>query len=91
MDKHTISGGTRYGVDVRHEVYMSADVEADGPIPGPYSMLSFGLAVAGRRTGDEPFRPQDPEAETFYRELKPISPDFVPAALNVSGHKSPGL
>lgn len=85
MDKHTISGGTRYGVDVRHEVYMSADVEADGPIPGPYSMLSFGLAVAGRRTGDEPFRPQDPEAETFYRELKPISPDFVPAALNVSG------
>jgi DNA polymerase III epsilon subunit-like protein len=70
---------------VRQEVYLSADIEADGPIPGPYSMLSVGLAVAGRRTGDEPLVPADPEAETFYRELKPISADFVPAALAVSG------
>jgi hypothetical protein len=28
------------------DIYFSADIEADGPIPGPYSMLSFGLAVA---------------------------------------------
>lgn len=27
------------------DLYGSADVEADGPIPGSYSMLSFGLAV----------------------------------------------
>lgn len=27
------------------EVYVSTDVEADGPIPGPYSMLSFGSAA----------------------------------------------
>lgn len=27
------------------EYYISTDVEADGPIPGPYSMLSFGSAV----------------------------------------------
>src|SRR6476659_4276642 len=24
------------------EIYVSTDVEADGPIPGPHSMLSFG-------------------------------------------------
>ncbi len=27
------------------EVYVSTDVESDGPIPGPYSMLSFGSAA----------------------------------------------
>lgn len=27
------------------EVYGSTDVEADGPIPGPHSMLSFGSAA----------------------------------------------
>jgi hypothetical protein len=64
-------------------VYFSVDVEADGPIPGPYSMISVGVAVAGRRDGA--FAPADPAAETFYRELKPISDDYVPAALEVSG------
>ena len=29
------------------EIYISTDVETDGPIPGRYSMLAFGLAVAG--------------------------------------------
>jgi hypothetical protein len=23
------------------EIYVSTDIEADGPIPGPHSMLSF--------------------------------------------------
>jgi hypothetical protein len=64
---------------------MSVDVEADGPIPGQYSMLSVGLAVAGRRAGDAVLEPADPTVATFYRELKPISTDFVPAALAVSG------
>ncbi len=27
------------------EVYVSTDVESDGPIPGPHSMLSFGSAA----------------------------------------------
>jgi hypothetical protein len=27
------------------EIYISTDVEADGPFPGPYSMLSFGSAA----------------------------------------------
>jgi DNA polymerase III epsilon subunit-like protein len=55
------------------ELYVAADVEADGPIPGPYSMISLGLAVAGH-----------PDL-TFYTELRPISDDFVPEALAVSG------
>lgn len=29
----------------RPEVYVSTDVEADGPIPGPHSMLSLGSAA----------------------------------------------
>ena len=68
---------------IRDEVYFSVDVEADGPIPGPYSMISFGVAVAGRR--GETFTTADPTAQTFYRELRPISDEFVPAALEVSG------
>lgn len=55
------------------ELYLAVDVEADGPIPGPYSMISLGMAVAGV-----------PEL-TFYTELRPISDQFVPQALAVSG------
>ena len=54
-------------------LYVAVDAEADGPIPGPYSMISLGMAVAGR-----------PDL-TFYTELRPISDDFVPDALAVSG------
>jgi len=28
-----------------NEIYLSTDVEVDGPIPGPYSMLSLGSAA----------------------------------------------
>jgi hypothetical protein len=55
------------------ELYVAVDVEADGPIPGPYSMISLGMAVTGR-----------PDL-TFYTELRPISDEFVPRALEVSG------
>jgi hypothetical protein len=68
----------------RADVYVSADVEADGPIPGPYSMLSFGLSVAARFDGHT-FVRADPEGQTFYCELAPISEAFVPEALAVSG------
>ncbi len=60
------------------------DIEADGPIPGDYSMLSFGLAVAGVYDGSE-FRATDPDEETFYAELRPIGDRFDPKALAVSG------
>lgn len=66
------------------DLYISADIEADGPIPGPYSMLSFGLALAGIYDGER-FVRLDPAERTFYRELRPICDDFVPEALAVSG------
>ncbi|RJL33282.1 exonuclease [Bailinhaonella thermotolerans] len=69
---------------MRAEIYVSADVEADGPIPGPYSMLSFGFAVAGRAEGRR-FTAVDPLERTFYAELRPISEEFVPASVAVTG------
>jgi hypothetical protein len=69
---------------IKPSLYISVDIEADGPIPGPYSMLSLGAAVAGRQDADD-FTAADPEERTFYRELRPISDEFVPEALAVSG------
>jgi hypothetical protein len=68
---------------VRPDLYLSADVEADGPVPGPYSMSSLGLVVAGRYDGERLERFREPA--TFYRELKPISERFDPQAAAVSG------
>lgn len=69
---------------VSPDLYISLDIEADGPIPGPYSMLSFGLAVAGRFDGQS-FESVDPQSNTFYRELMPISTNSDTDALKVSG------
>jgi hypothetical protein len=66
------------------DVYFSADVETDGPIPGPFSILSFALVYAGAFDGKHFTRPQD-YRRTFYRELKPISENFQPEALRVNG------
>jgi hypothetical protein len=51
------------------------DVECDGPIPGDYSMISFGAVVVDMQLD-----------KTFYGKLKPISENFKPDALAVSGH-----
>lgn len=66
------------------DVYFSADVETDGPIPGPYSMLSFALVYAGSFDGKQFRRPKNLK-ENFYRELRPISTNFQPEALRVNG------
>lgn len=66
------------------DVYFSADIETDGPIPGPFSMLSFGLVVAGRFDGTLFERPRTYES-TFYAELKPISERWEPEAMQVNG------
>ena len=58
---------------MKPERYFSVDIESAGPIPGKYSMLSLGACVVG-----------DP-AVSFYAELKPLSKEFVPDALKVSG------
>lgn len=54
--------------------YVMVDIEADGPIPGDYSMICFGAVIV------EPALDR-----TFYGQLKPISDRFVPEALAVSG------
>jgi hypothetical protein len=66
------------------DVYFSADVETDGPIPGPFSMLSFALVYAGSFDGNRFSRPNHYE-QRFYAEIKPISQNFDPEALRVNG------
>lgn len=68
----------------RVDAYFSADVETDGPIPGPYSMLSFALVFAGRYDGEVFARPASYD-QRFYAELKPISSDYQLDALAVNG------
>ena len=55
--------------------YIMVDIESDGPIPGDYSMISFGAVVV-----------QDGLEKTFYGQLRPISEQWIPEALAVSGH-----
>ena len=54
--------------------FIMVDVEADGPVPGDYSMICFGAVVV------EPTL-----SKTFYGRLQPVSQEWVPEALNVSG------
>lgn len=54
--------------------YVMIDVEADGPIPGDYSMVSFGAVVV------------EPDlSRSFYGQLRPISEKWIPESLKVSG------
>lgn len=55
------------------EVYFSVDVEAAGPMPPTYSLLSMGAV-----------RTDKPDS-TFYVELQPINENSVPAAMEVVG------
>lgn len=77
LSSHTVSLWNKV------DVYFSADVETDGSIPGPYSLLSFGLVFAGRFDGRSFERPRQYD-QTFYRELKPISTTFEAEALAVN-------
>ena len=55
------------------EVFISVDVEASGPIPEEYSMLSIGACLVFDDT------------QTFSCYLKPTSDRYVPEALKVTG------
>ncbi len=55
--------------------YIMVDIESDGPIPGDYSMISFGAVLVDEQLD-----------KTFYAKLKPISDKFIPEALAVSGY-----
>jgi len=54
--------------------YVMVDIEADGPIPGDYSMISFGAVIV-----------ETSLSKAFYGKLKPISDKWVPDVLKVSG------
>ena len=55
--------------------YFVVDIEADGPTPGDYSMISLGAVLV------------EPSLErTFSGQLRPISEKWLPDALAVSGH-----
>ena len=87
MSRSPLASDARWpapNVHASTDAYFSADVETDGPVPGPYSMLSFALVQAGSFDGSEYSRP-DRFDTTFYRELKPISDCFEPEALAVNG------
>ncbi len=78
------------GLEPTGDVYFSADVETDGPIPGPFSMLSFAIVYAGSFDGQHFERPERYD-RTFYRELRPISDQFQEEALRVNGLDRPRL
>jgi DNA polymerase III epsilon subunit-like protein len=63
-------------------VYFSIDVEASGPVPALYNLVSIGaVAVTGKNGRWEP------EQERFYVELKPIAPGFDAGAMAI--HRIP--
>lgn len=55
--------------ETKQEKFISVDIEASGPIPDEYSMLSLGACVVGERD------------KNFYIELKPLNDNFLPRAL----------
>jgi hypothetical protein len=71
--------------DMVKEIYISVDVEADGKIPGDYSMTALGAVVAGYRTTEGELKKFDVTAEEnrFYSEIKPISENWNPEAMAV--------
>jgi hypothetical protein len=71
-------------LETEGDAYFSADVETDGPIPGPFSMLSFGIVYAGSFDGRYFQRPANYE-QYLYKELRPISDNFEPEALRING------
>lgn len=56
--------------------YIVVDIEADGPIPGDYSMICLGAVIVEKGL-----------TKTFYGKIKPISDNYIPEALSVSGFK----
>ena len=55
------------------DFFVSVDVETAGPIPGDYSLLQIGACVV------------DSDKLPFTCFLKPISTNFMPGALKVTG------
>lgn len=69
------------------EVYFSVDVEADGRIPGPFSMSSFGIVATSFLDEQDNFTrlDLDDDKNCYYAELKPISDNFMEEVSAVAG------
>ncbi|MGH9750551.1 MAG: 3'-5' exonuclease [Candidatus Polarisedimenticolia bacterium] len=61
-------------------VYFSVDVEASGPVPGLYNLVSIGAVPVVGEAGR--WRPAD---DRFYVELRPVVAGFDPGAMAVHG------
>ena len=62
------------------DVFFSVDIEASGPVPALFNMVSIGAVPVDHRDGA--WRPGE---ERFYVELKPIAPGFDAGAMKVHG------
>lgn len=79
VERRSSVGGRPVGAVATYNplvAYVMVDVEADGPIPGDYSMVCLGAVIV------EPALNR-----TFYGKLKPISEKWLPDALAVSGFR----
>ncbi|CZX27045.1 TPA: 3'-5' exoribonuclease [Enterobacter hormaechei] len=58
---------------IKKEIFISVDIEASGPVPGKYSLLSIGACLVSDTNVN------------FSCELKPTTSEFIPAALEITG------
>jgi hypothetical protein len=85
VDNSAMSGlSMQHATSNVDDAYFSADVETDGSIPGPFSMLSFALVFAGKFDGSSFVAPANYE-QHLYKEMKPISDNYEEEALRVNG------
>lgn len=59
---------------VRATRYVVVDAETDGPVVPDYSMVCFGAVVV-----------EEPLTRTFYGRVRPVSAQYVPDTLAISG------
>ena len=67
------------------ELYISVDVEPDGHVPGTSSIVSLGACAVAIRDDEGEITALDPEQQTFYAVLRPITDQYVEKALRVTG------
>jgi DNA polymerase III epsilon subunit-like protein len=65
---------------VPREVFFCVDIEASGPVPGLFNLVSIGAVVVAHKGAA-----WQAEDERFYVELRPIAPGFDPGAMKVHG------
>jgi ribonuclease T len=60
-------------LECMREKYISVDIEASGPVPGEYSLLTIGACLV------------DEELTTFAVSLMPLNRNAMPDAMSVNG------